>query len=301
MNLPDPLRVIRCGVLAILRGTTDIEGIRSMPKNKRDDEGDDDAKFGMSIDADGKVTFVGRPDWATKAKAIKVNQDASKGPVEDRRHMLHWDEQLKPILDSVFGAMFKEHGNSGPKLRQALTGPLKNRVQRITGDEKAIAERVAKELNGAVVNLVPDRADINKAIEIVRERVRKLTRKLTDDPALTAKVGAAMRQPFPNDAIMDVYLEEASQDLLGETSSDTEIKSQIQEICFQIVGLIQSCRSPCDFVILLHQVADSVTFDLSQKAMREQTSRTLAWLGRMESNARDPADKRYAAMLTLLD
>lgn len=53
--------------------------------------------------------------------------------------------------------------------------------------------------------------------------------------------------------------------------------------------------------MLLQQVSDSVTFDLSQKAQREQARRTLAWLLQMESNVRDPADKRYEAMLTLLD
>lgn len=270
-----------------------------MPKHEQDEE--DNRKFGMALDEHGSVVFVGRPDWATKAKAIKVNQDARKGPVEDRRHLLHWDEQLKPILASVMGAMFKEHGNAGPKLKQALLGPLKGRLQRVTGNETEIAERVAKEINGAVINLVPDRADINKAIEIVRERVRKLTRRLTDDPGLTTRVGEAMRKPSANDAIMEVYLDEASQELLGGTSDDTEIKSQVQDICFQIVGLVQSCRAPCDFVMLLQQVSDSVTFDLSQKAQRKQTRRTLAWLRQMESNVRDPADKRYEAMLTLLD
>lgn len=274
-----------------------------MPKRKRvsDEDGEDNGKFAMVMDDDGNLSFVGRPDWATKAKAIKVNQDSSKGPVEDRRHMLHWDEQLKPILASVMGAMFKEHGRSGPTLRQALVGPLKGRMSNVKGSEDAIAERVAKEINGAAINLVPDRADINKAIEIVRERVRKLTRKLTDDSALVARVGEATRQPWPNDAIMELYLDEASAELLGGTSSDTEIKTQIQEIGFQVVGLVQSCRAPCDFVTMLHQVADSVTFDLSQKAQREQTGRTLAWLRQMESNVRDPADKRYESMLTLLD
>lgn len=268
---------------------------------EHEQDGEDDRKFGMALDDDGNIVFVGRPDWATKAKAIKVNQNAKKGPVEDRRHMLHWDEQLKPILASVMSAMFKEYGKTGAKLKDALLKPLKGRLQRVTGDETAIAERVAKEINGAVINLVPDRADINKAIEIVRERVRKLIRKLTDDAELTTKVGKAMRQPSPNDAIMDVYLDEASQELLGGTSSDTAIKSQIQDICFQIVGLVQACRAPCDFVMMLQQVSDSVTFDLSQKAQREQTQRTLAWLRKMESNVRDPADKRYEAMLTLLD
>lgn len=64
---------------------------------------------------------------------------------------------------------------------------------------------------------------------------------------------------------------------------------------------MQSCRAPCDFVMMLHHVADSVTFDLSQKAEREQTRRTLEWLGRMEANVREPADTRYKALLTLLD
>ncbi|MGB3749627.1 MAG: hypothetical protein WA961_15680 [Rhodanobacter sp.] len=53
--------------------------------------------------------------------------------------------------------------------------------------------------------------------------------------------------------------------------------------------------------MMLHHVADSVTFDLSQKAEREQTRRTLEWLRRMEANVREPADIRYEALLTLLD
>jgi len=262
---------------------------------------EDNGKFGMALDDRGRLVFVGRPDWTTKARDIKVNQDAQQGPVEDRRHMLHWDEQLKPIIGSVMDAMFKAHGKTGAELKKALLDPLKNRLKSVRGNEWDIAKRVAKEINGAVINLVPDRADINKAIEIVRERVRKLTRKLTDDAELTTRVGQAASKPWPNDAVMEIYLEEAAQELLGGTSSDTAIKSQIQDICFQIVGLVQSCRAPCDFVILLHQVADSVTFDLSQKALREQTQRTLAWLRQMESNVREPADKRYEAMLTLLD
>ncbi|MBN8895671.1 MAG: hypothetical protein J0I71_12705 [Rhodanobacter sp.] len=267
-----------------------------------DDEDTDGGEFGMSVGEDGEVTFVGRPPWGTKAAKIPVNSKASKGPVEDRRHMLHWGEQLRPILASVMTAMFQLHGRSGPAIEKALRDPLKGRVQRIVGtDAHAIAERVAKEINGAVINLVADRADMNKAIEHVRARVRNLTRRLTDDPALTAKVAKAMREPFPNDAIMDVYLDEAAQELLGGTSDSTAIKSQVQDIGFQIVGLVQSCRAPCDFVMMLHHVADSVTFDLSQKAEREQTRRTLEWLRRMEANVREPADIRYEALLTLLD
>jgi len=47
------------------------------------------------------------------------------------------------------------------------------------------------------------------------------------------------------------------------------------------------------------QRTDSVTFDLSQKAEREQTRRTLEWLRRMRANVRDPTDDRYEAPLTL--
>ncbi|HWU76462.1 MAG TPA: hypothetical protein VN043_08150 [Rhodanobacter sp.] len=271
-------------------------------KNAADNDSDPVVPFKMTVAPDGQITLVGRPAWADRAKIVTVNQDAEKGHVEDRRHMLHWDEQLRPILASVLGAMFQQYQGRSAALREALVKPLKEKkyIQRIAGDAHAVAERVAKEINSSAINLVPDRADINHAIEFVRERVRKLTRRLVEDATLTGKVGQAMRDPWPNDAIMEIYLETASETLLGGTSDDTPIKIQIQEICFQIVGLVQSCRSPCDFVMLLHQVTDSVTFDLSEKALREQTARTLSWLRTMETNVHEPAETRYEALLTLL-
>jgi hypothetical protein len=133
----------------------------------------------------------------------------------------------------------------------------------------------------------------------VRERVRNLTRMLIDGATLTSKVALARRGPWSHDAIMVLYLETASETLLGGTADDTPIKTQMQEICFQIVGLVPSCRSPCHFV-LLHQVTDSVTFDPSEKALRKQTVRTLAWLRTMETNVREPAEIHYEALLALL-
>lgn len=274
-----------------------------MGKRTRDDDPDelDDGDFRMDIGPDGAVTFVGRPPWSSGAKKIKVNQDEQHGPTEDRRHMLHWDEQLKPVIDSVMSSLFAKYRDD-KALTDILRAPLKGRIKRIQGTApRDIAERVAKEMNGAKINLVPDRADINKAIEHVRERVRRLTRQLTDDRELTGKVGQAMSSPYPNDAVMELYLEAASQTLLGNTSADTAIKLQIQEICFQILGLVQSCHAPCNFIILLHQVTESVTFDLSEKALRDNTSRTLAWFGLMERNRGAPPEDRYKAMLTLLD
>lgn len=259
--------------------------------------------FDVRQDPDtGDMLLAGRPDFLARAKAIEVNQDQAKGELEDRRHMLHWDEQLKPILDSVWSAL---KGLPPAELVPILTNPLKARkLTRLPSTVAELWKRVATELNSACVNLVAGRADINKAIEIVRERVRRVTRRLTDDSALVARVGEAGRGPHPNDTIMDLYKDMAIEELLAPSTtgdSRSPINSQVTAIGFEIVGLLEGCHAPCNFIMMLHHAADSVTFDLSEKARREQTAATLAWLRRMEGNVRQPGPERYEALLTLLD
>ncbi|WP_326537677.1 hypothetical protein [Pseudorhodoferax sp.] len=244
---------------------------------------------------------VDRPAFLARAKAIAVNQDITRGEMEDRRHMVHWDEQIKPVLESVWLSL-----QSVPPedLLDTLQKPLvPYKLQKLPKTVDKLWQRVASELNSAPTNLVAGRADINKAIEIVRKRVRKVTQRLTDDTALVEKVGKAGSGALANQAVMELYKDMAISELLaseGGHAEPTPIKAQITAIGFEIVGLLEGCQAPCSFIQMLHHAADSVTFDLSEKARREQTSAALAWLARMQSNHRLPAAERYEAMLTLL-
>ncbi len=108
-------------------------------------------------DASGGVKVEGRPAWPTKAKKIKVNQLPSQGEVEDRRHLLHGDEQLEPLLDRVFTALAREQTLS---LADELKAPLALRgYTRLPNEADKLMERVAAELNGAQDNLIADRAE----------------------------------------------------------------------------------------------------------------------------------------------
>jgi hypothetical protein len=287
---------------------------------------------GLTVTRDkktGEMILSGRPAFRSGALAILVNRDAAQGPVEDRRHILHWDEHLKPILASVWSSL------NSLKLDDAALARLLKQPLLAMGFEGASRLRavtslwgfVATELNSATINLVAGRADINQAIEKVRARVREITRRLGDDAELTARVAQAMRDPCPNDAIMEAYKDMAIAVLLtpsqsGATPSpartpprrgrkrhatrpvraapDSPVRTQIMEIGFQIVGLLEGCSAPCEFIIRLHEITDSVTFDLSEKARREQTEAALSWLRLMESNHQQPPAQRYADMLKLL-
>jgi hypothetical protein len=274
-----------------------------MPRNDGKPAKKKEKKFEVRLDhATGEMQLHGRPDFLARAKAIEVNQDLAKGEIEDRRHLVHWDEQIKPVLDSVWSGLRELAPES---LVDVMRPPLvRRRLQRLPKEPAALWQRVANELNSAPNNLAAGRADINKAIEIVRARLRRVTARLSDDAELVAKVARAGSGPGANLAVMEIYKDMAIGELLAaEDGNDepTPIKAQILAIGFQIVGFLEGCAAPCAFVQMLHHATDSVTFDLSEKARREQTQATLAWLTRMQANIARPAPERYEAMLTLLD
>src|SRR5690554_7566392 len=65
----------------------------------------------VSFGAQG-FRIQGRPQFASGAKRIRVNQNASNGPLEDRRHVLHYDEVLKPLVEQVITALYRAKGCS---------------------------------------------------------------------------------------------------------------------------------------------------------------------------------------------
>lgn len=248
-----------------------------------------------------EISFVGRPDWSQEASDISVNQDPLVGDVEDRRHLLHWDEQLKPILGSVFTAMQREFPAT---LLSELQAPLKARqyvTRAKTADDYMLY--VAKRINGAPDNLVPDRADINKAIEIVRENVRNYFNRLTTDSGYRADVSAYPQvDPAQPQAIarMGQYKTLARQ-YLDSNDTSTPIKTKISEIQAQLLQHIDSCHAPHQLWTFLQELQYSVTFDLSAKATRDKTSKSLVWQRKMAANQERPARERYQDLLSFLD
>jgi hypothetical protein len=252
-----------------------------------------------------QITLSGRPAWPEVAKKIKVNR-AAPGHIEDRRHLLHWDEHLKPILGSVFTAMEQTYKTN---LYNELQSPLRarsldNRAQ--NADDTMLF--VAKTINGAPGNLVPDRADINQAIEKVRSNLRKYAEALHGDQRF--RDDAAIYPPLPgndgrlisveiNDRVKQ-YKDLAKQYMATDDSS-TLIKSQISDIQSQILEHLNSCVAPHQFWTFLHELEYSVTFDLSAKAKRDATEKSLKWQRKMAANHAQPAKQRYEDLLSLLD
>lgn len=255
--------------------------------------------------ANQEVTFTGRPSWTTEATAISVNQDPLLGEVEDRRHLLHWDEQLKPILSSVFTAMQKEF-KPDPLLLAELQRPLRERhlrTQARTIDEYMLF--VAKAINGSPGNLVPDRADINKAIEIVRGNVRSYANDVHQDSDyrddVSALPAADARSMAPKAVSrMDGYKAKARKHLITNDTL-TPIKSRVSEIQAQLLDHIDGCHAPHELWTLLHDLEYSVSFDLSAKATRDKTGKSLLWQRKMAASEAWPARERYKALLTFLD
>ncbi len=244
--------------------------------------------------ATGQLQIVGRPAWSTRSKRIKVNQIASKGELEDRRHLLHWDEHLKPILASVFNAMAREYPAD---LYGALTRPLVTRKWRaIPKSAEAVMLRVSGEINGAEANLVPDRADINKAIEHVRANLRVYAESLKGNPQFVSDTSA-----LPADSTRMGAYKHAARARLSVGDTSTPIRARMSEIHSMILEQIDGCEAPCSLWRLIHDLQYSVTFDLSSKATREKSGKVLAWQRMMLKMEHLPAADRYEALLSLLD
>ncbi|MFC0396974.1 hypothetical protein ACFFIG_00875 [Paraburkholderia rhizosphaerae] len=279
--------------------------IAAVPKKK--------IRFGILRTPNGDINVVGRPEWTTQAKELEVNQDENLTvngvlvPVEDRRHLLHWDEDLRPILNSVFTAMEKEFTRPGELLSE-LKAPLAAR--RYVTTAKTVDDYmrfVARKINGSPDNLVPDRADINQAIEKVRANLRKYENALHDvltDADIPAYGADGKPNPSPQAAgRIGVYRNAARKYLNFDPhlSGATPIQTKINEIQGKILEMLDGCDVPHEVWHLLNELKYSVTFDLSAKATRDKTAKSLAWQNMMRRNTETPARDRYRDLLSFLD
>ena len=231
-------------------------------------------KFGLKVDFKQHVARVHhRPPFNSAASQIAVNRDATHGLVEDRRHMVHWDETLKPMVESTLSALMRAFPIESV-CRDVLYDAMKDAgISRLTkGRFSSLAKRFAKEVNSVPFNLVPDDAATNQAIEKVRQNVRNYHVALMDAPTLRA----AFEANNSHHAIMTAF-KQAAVEHFDTTRNSTPITAKISDINGVVLRMMNGCMSPVQIWHRIHEVQHSVTFDLSQKARRDQTEKTMRW------------------------
>jgi hypothetical protein len=263
---------------------------------RNDDDQGDAKKQKLAVGFDpstGKFNIDGRSAFNTGAKNIKVNQDRLKGAVEDRRHILHYDEVLKPaierVVDGLYIACGKDRAKVAAKIRDALA---KRGVKRLPQDDGKLFERLVTEVNSARDNLIPDRADTNKAIEVVRGYLRAYQKALaTDEFAEDAYQGLTARMAQYTKLAHGIFVRDAS---------GGDITVERNRIHGEILVFIDGCRSPAELWNTVHDLVHSVTFDFSPKITRDFTVKAIEWQRRMARNADEPADKQLEDLLSIL-
>ncbi|MET0255970.1 MAG: hypothetical protein ABW193_09245, partial [Luteibacter sp.] len=83
----------------------------------------------------------------------------------------------------------------------------------------------------------------------------------------------------------------------SDNYSMTDRRREINALILEHIG---GCRSPDELVMLLQSIEQSVTFDLSAKAQRDQVEHALAWLNRMRTNGAKTAEQRFDDMLAFI-
>jgi len=236
---------------------------------------------------------LGRSPFGSRAKGIAVNQDVSMGLVEDRRHILHYDEVLKPNIERVISSLYHSVGGDRDKIFKHVIGAMQKRgLKRLPRTFDRAMERLVTEVNSASDNLVPDRADTNKAIEVVRGYVRKLIVALsTEEFAEDCKSSNSMR--------MNAYKKRAKEILIIDFSGG-DITSERNRIHGEILEFINECAGPAALWVLLHDIVYSVTFDFSPKITRDATEKALKWEKRMRTSEDDDAVTQLNELLSIV-
>jgi hypothetical protein len=122
-------------------------------------------KFGVTLGpSTSDVSFGGRPQWIGDAK--KMNLSAG----QDRRHVVGYDDVLKPASETIFGLARNQLGDDKFKNEMEIILNVKNKNK--TTSE--LMELGLKQLNSAPGNLKPERSDGNQSIEVVRQQGKNI-------------------------------------------------------------------------------------------------------------------------------
>lgn len=122
---------------------------------------------------DGVYKISGRPKFLTEAKAIKLKEG------QDRRHVLGWDDFIKPNLEKAINSLVAKNENNETYAKTKLIELSKQyHLQRGPKAESASLEEhmkfVATQLNSSSSNLNPEASHENQAIDVVRRQAISL-------------------------------------------------------------------------------------------------------------------------------
>jgi len=256
-------------------------------------------KFRVVIDANGAATIVGRPKFNSRAQ--KLIGKAQKGQDLDRRHLIHYDEEIRPFGTLALTKFSAKHGAAAGGLVKSALASLG--CVRLPNNDAAIFNRLINEVNSSVVNLVPDDASINKAIEIVRGSLRKLRYQWSTDPEVQ-KIFCEMDTKNYHTAMGRLKLNAKLTLIIAGASTD--ITRAVQEINKDLVDLIDGAQDVPSLYSLITDLENSVTFDISSKASREKIEFTNRWRREKEAlevNAQggmENADELLAHLVKLI-
>lgn len=250
-------------------------------------------KFEVMFGAKPDFAILGRSPFGSGAKSIAVNQDKSKGRVEDRRHILHYDEVLKPTIERVIRNLLVSEKNDKVRVARLVSAGLTRRgIKRLPKSPDKLMERLVTEINSAQDNLIPDRADTNKAIEVVRGYLRKYIAQIS-------------RPEFEEDCRNDNHLRMSQYKQLARATfvrdaSGGDITEERNRIHGEILGFIDGCQGPAQLWVLAHELVHSVTFDFSPKITRDSTVKAIEWQNTMAMNEDSEPAKQLDELLGIL-
>lgn len=255
-----------------------LEGIKKKRARKQ--------KFAVTLEPDGKYKITGRPAFPKKAINLIDSDMKKKSKVDlDRRHLVHFDEELKPFGILTLNQLRSKYGDKTPDvIKSALSA---HGVKNLRGGGDQIIKRLITEVNGSVMNLVPDDASINKAIEHVRANLREAVKDFNSHPEV--------REIFEN---LDKSNYGKATDMfkkflasrLPVSGASKPITLAMQDINKEIINLVNAQSNILDLHKLVTDLQYSVTFDLCSKSVREKTAFALQWSrnkNALEARAKD--------------
>ena len=223
------------------------------------------------------IKFVGRPDFAKAATDIKVVAGQ-----QDRRHVLGYDDAIRPTFEFAVNAYRDEHGDAAlvTKLRALNQASGMKAVPHATNRPlKDHLKYSLSQLNSSPGNLNPELASENQAIEHVRQQAM----------GARSRLAKAFDEDIPD-------LNETKKILLEVFAPQTPSNKPVGALITQhgnsvrqvVRDRINNATTDKELAEILADTETSTGIDLSKRAgAKTQTSYSLQLANDLR-NARDP-------------
>ena len=190
-----------------------------------------------------------RPKFLKEARDIKL-QDG-----QDRRHVLGWDNFIKPFLEKAINGILlaSPDGEFQAKLELSEQSVKYGFDRKVPNTLEEHVKFIATRLNSTPNNLNPEAGYENKAIETVRQQSLALENKLRNE----------FSHVFPEfGAVKDMMIRAYA---LKPNSKNTLIIEHANFIRGILLGMIEEARDEVRLIQILNIAKDSTGIDLSKK------------------------------------